>query len=223
MSSITEDAERMNSLSIEYQAEQASCFNPWARKRLKTSDAAVVENSADADLAKDMNALSFQEREQVFDDIHGVAKLPEETPDFVKDRIRAFDESMDAIPEHKRKAFQRALFLWPNLRTDIKFKLMFLRADQFDAPKAAQRMVQYYGQKRMLFGEELLVKRITMDDLSEEDIEVFKSGFMVELPLKDQSGRSVFFYDIVKVDWTRVSVDNIVSEDGGDSITLPIC
>jgi hypothetical protein len=92
--------------------------------------------------------LSFEEREHVFEDIHGVAKITDETEDFVKERIQQFDRSMQAIPELKRNAFQRALFLWPDLKTDADFKLLFLRADRFDAPKAAQRMVQYYEQKR---------------------------------------------------------------------------
>ena len=48
---------------------------------------------------------------------------------------------------------------------------MFLRAERFDAPKAAIRLVNHFEGKLVLFGEDKLVKRITLDDLEEEDIE----------------------------------------------------
>jgi hypothetical protein len=138
--------------------------------------------------------------------------VQEETSDFMEKCIREFDAAIVALPERQRKSFNRALFLWPKLETDTKFKLMFLRADNYDSEKAASRMAKYYDQKRVLFGEEKLVKKITMDDLNPEGQEVFTSGFMVTLPLKDQTGRPLFLVDSSKADFTRMSADTVVSD-----------
>jgi hypothetical protein len=62
----------------------------------------------------------------------------------------------------------RKLFLKPSIQKDLKFKLMFLRADQYNARQAAEWMAKYYSHKLYLFGEDTLVKKITLDDLESE-------------------------------------------------------
>jgi hypothetical protein len=194
---------------FEPEPDSSACCNPWGRKKFKTS----ARN--DADIAKEMNELSFEEREKVFDDVHGVAQVQVETPELVEQCIRNFDKYISEIPTKKRKAFNRASFFWPKLETDTKFKLMFLRADFYDAQKAAQRMVNYYEEKRALFGEEKLVKTITINDLEERDLDVFRLGAYLELPLTDQTGRPVFLFDRANFDFDRMSLDNQVSETSG--------
>jgi hypothetical protein len=145
----------------------------------------------DVALAKELFELSVQEREKVFDDIHGVGN-PEETPEFVAGRLAQLDVALALISRAKRKAFDRAIFFKPSMSQDRKFKLMFLRADCFDATKAAERMAKYFKVKLSLFGEAKLAKRITLDDLSDED--------RADLRLKtfhknDPVGRPVWFFD----------------------------
>jgi hypothetical protein len=82
----------------------------------------------------------------------------------------------------------RAFFLRPSLENDNKFKLMFLRADLYDTPKAANRMAKYFDLKCELFGEDKLVKPITVKDLSEEDLYFVRCGFQVCISTKDPSG-----------------------------------
>jgi hypothetical protein len=139
-----------------------------------------------------------------------VAQVQEEAPEFVGKCIRTLDASIAEIPAKQRKTLSRALFLKPTLETDTKFKLMFLHADYYDNQKAAQRMINYFDKKWMLFGEAKLVKRITMDDLSDEGMQVFKAGCTLVLPIKDQAGRPVFFFDYSKVDLKRMSANNLV-------------
>jgi hypothetical protein len=141
-----------------HEEEPTVCCNPWGWE-------ACVGN--DADLANHMNQLSVEEREKDFSlhDVHCVAKVKEETPEFVEEHIRALDTCIAAIPPKQRNAFNRASFLWPKLKTDTKFKLMFLRADHYDAQKTVRRMAKRYGQNRSLFGEDKNVKRVTMDAL----------------------------------------------------------
>ena len=50
------------------------------------------------------------------------------------------------------------------------FPLRFLRAERFDAQKAAVRLVRNFQMKLDLFGKELLVKEITQQDLNPQDL-----------------------------------------------------
>ena len=150
----------------------------------------------DLDLVKEMNELSVQEREKVYDEIHGVAKAQEESPEFVTQSIQEMDTALKNLPRTRRKALDRASFLYPGLATDIKFKLMFLRAEYFDPGRSARRMAKHFEDKLMLFGEEKLVKKITWEDLDEEGQTACRSGCCLELPQKDPTGRPIWFFDL---------------------------
>jgi hypothetical protein len=163
-------------------------------------------SSLSADLAKEMNELSVNEREKVCDDIHGVAEIPVEAPEFVAECVARFDQALTELPQKmRRKALERAFFLKPDLDKDTKFKLLFLRADYYDPFKAARRFAKYFEDKLALFGEAKLMKKITLDDLTEEDMEVFDAGFFVILPNKDAAGRPIWFGDVSKYDFSRAT------------------
>jgi hypothetical protein len=145
-----------------------------------------VELIDDAQLAKEMNDLSVKERELVYDDVHGVAKLPEETPEFVAGCLEQLDAQLAKIPQTKRKWLDRAFFLKRGLENDTGFKIMFLRAVRYDAENAATRMAAYFKSKVELFGEEKIVKKITLDDLGED---VVAEGFWRHVSSMDMAGR----------------------------------
>jgi hypothetical protein len=180
---------------------QADDGGKWGTKQPQHQER--HEDWSDADLAKEMNELSVQEREQVLDDIHGVAKAVEETTEFVATCLKKLDKAISRLPKTKRKALDRATFLKPSLQKDVKFKLMFLRADYYDARNAANRMARYFSNKLKLFGEEKLAGNITFDDLTKQDMEFFIEGSMVELPNRDQTGRPIWFVDTSKCDWNN--------------------
>jgi hypothetical protein len=52
-------------------------------------------------------------------------------------------------------------------------------------------MVTYFNNKRMLFGEEKLVKKLTLDDLTPDDLEELETGAFQQLPEKDRCGRPI--------------------------------
>ena len=52
-------------------------------------------------------------------------------------------------------------------------------------------MAKFFDFMLELFGEEKLVKKITLDDLSEEDLD--SGGFLHNIG-RDRAGRSVWFY-----------------------------
>ena len=55
-------------------------------------------------------------------------------------------------------------------------------------------MARYFEQKLKLFGEDKLVRRITLDDMTDEDMEVAKCGCLQVLPKRDRDGRVYFFH-----------------------------
>ena len=100
----------------------------------------------DAFLAKEMTQLSVQERDQILHDVHGVADVIEETPEFVEDSLTQLDIGIANIP-HKPE-YDRAMYLDADYVLDRKFRIMFLRSERFDASKAAARMVKYFREKK---------------------------------------------------------------------------
>jgi len=92
-----------------------------------------------------------------------------------------------------KSAYERAMFLSPKYVQDPAFLRMFLRADLYDSAKAAKRLVNYFENKLLLFGEEKLVKKITLQDLDQDDVDEIGTGSFVFLPQKDRSGRAVCF------------------------------
>jgi len=140
-----------------------SCFcHPWR----KTVVSIEARDHTDADLAADMNALSFEQRQAMEDDIHGVSDIIEETPEFVKEKIIEMREELNKLSSRKRHAWDRASFLRPSLSEDERLYLMCLRARRFRPDDAASLLAAYYGAKLDLFGENLLPHRITWNDVS---------------------------------------------------------
>jgi hypothetical protein len=156
----------------------------------------------DVDLAKEMNDLTVDERERLFDEIHGVLKEREETPGFAETCCDQFDNALSKLSSAKRKYLGRAFFLNPSIQKDAKFKMMFLRADNYNARRAAQRMAGFFTFKRELFGDDKLHKTITLDDLYEQQDTEFTPPFMF-LPYKDQVGRPIWFCDSSKIPFKK--------------------
>jgi hypothetical protein len=108
------------------------------------------------DLDKERAGLSESERRQIFEDLAGIAPLPWEPPDLVQQRLRDFYHALDAIPPEQKKSYLRAV---EARSTEFVFEqetppLAFLRAELFDAVKAAQRFVDYWSMRHAIFGDD---------------------------------------------------------------------
>lgn len=77
---------------------------------------------------------------------------------------------------------------------------MFLRARMFDPVQAAVLMYKYYENKLQLFGENLLVKTITLDDLTEKEIDLIRTGSVQTLCGREQAGRGIIFMTMALYD-----------------------
>jgi hypothetical protein len=160
-------------------------------------------------LAKEMNQLSMEEREMVLEDIHGIARVIDEPQKFIEACLALVEKELTKIPS--KAAYNLASTISKEYTSSNKLRLMFLRADSFDAYKAASRMVRFFDEKYALFGAEKLTKDIVLADLDPDDIAALETGFYQVLPEKDSAGRKVFcaFPQLRVVRTTQ----NVVSDD----------
>jgi hypothetical protein len=151
-------------------------------------------------LAKEMNAMTVKERELVYEEVHGVSDIMEETPELIATSLQKMRKELEKAPKYNKKALDRALFLKPAIQSDEKFHLMFLRAERFEPFKAALKMCRYFEHKLNLFGDEKLVQRIALEDLGEKEKSLIYSGAAQFLLSNDSSGRAIFFLKISQYD-----------------------
>ena len=111
-----------------------------------------MENLPENTLAQDMAQLSVQERNDVFEEIHGVDGVVEESPEFVEDKLARMKEEIQKIVH--REAYNKAVLLAPTRVHSQQFCLMFLRSTKFDAKAAAAKIVAHFDFKSKLFGAE---------------------------------------------------------------------
>lgn len=156
----------------------------------------ATRDEVDVHIAQALNRLSMKERDQVFHDLHGVNDVIPETPDFVATKVQELQSNLMFLKDRhpKAKAFHMALEQQSSFVFDTIFQLMFLRAESFHVAKAADRMIRFFDLKLFLFGPDALCHDITMDNLSKEDANSLKAGFLQLLPFRDRAGRAVIIF-----------------------------
>lgn len=145
----------------------------------------------DSELAQQMNQLNVRERERKFEEMHGVSSFTDETNEKVLEALFQIEQEIAAIPI--KHAYDLAYSMDRRYVESRKFRLMFLRAELFDARKAAERLVLFLEKKLKFFGRATLVRSIQMGDLEDEDIQTLKAGPFQILPSRDRSGRPILF------------------------------
>jgi len=76
----------------------------------------------------------------------------------------------------------------------VDFRLRFLRADLFDAKRAATRLVNFLDFARELFGDFVLRRPVKITDLSKEEMDLLRCGNAQLCPFPDRTGRRVIAY-----------------------------
>mmetsp|Transcript_11911 Transcript_11911/g.22785 ORF Transcript_11911/g.22785 Transcript_11911/m.22785 type:complete len:582 (-) Transcript_11911:161-1906(-) len=112
---------------------------------------------------------------------------------------RAVEELMHAvglIPAAKKAAFLRAMREVPSLVESESNPIWFLKLDNYNYWKAAERLVQHWSEREALFGERvhLPLTQTGNGALTSEDVMSLHTGTYSILP-KSPSGQSVFFMD----------------------------
>jgi hypothetical protein len=164
-------------------------------------------------LAKEMNQLSVEERERILEDIHGIARAVFDEPlDQVKNSLALLELELSKITLRNKAAFDIAQLQSKEYVSSEKLRMMFLRAESFDAYKAASHMVRFFDEKYKLFGAEKLTKDIVLADLDPDDIIALEKGFYQVLPEKDCAGRKVIcFFPKLKV--VRTTQNSMVCDE----------
>jgi hypothetical protein len=173
---------------------------------------------ADKLLAQELNAMSIQERESVYETIHGVDQVAEETAEVLEQSLKDFAEELSKIPE--KKAYDLANHLHQDYVTSQSFRLMFLRADRFDARAAARRMVRFMEHRMQWFGPETLGRPLLLSDLSKQDMDALRSGMFQILPARDTSVRLVYL-DFQRIIPHRGSWQNYVRKHANAVLPFP--
>jgi hypothetical protein len=143
-------------------------------------------------LASDLGRLSILEQQRAFEEFHGIAQVTEEDSAFVGHCLSQLETAINKL--RKKPAYEKAAFLSPKYVKDGAFRLMFLRAEEFDVQRAARRINNHFEFKQELFGQDKLVKDITANDLNEDDGETLLCGCAQILPQKDAVGRPIVFF-----------------------------
>jgi hypothetical protein len=151
----------------------------------------IPDANIDKALADELNGLSVKEREQCLHDIHGVADVIQESPELLSTSLL----KLQAALERKRTKTYSLAELEPESYVHTRpFRLMFLRADDFDVEEAADRMLQHLENKLELFGPSRLCQKITQAELTPEDFECLQNGHQQLLPVRDRAGRAILMF-----------------------------
>jgi hypothetical protein len=154
----------------------------------------------DADLAQQLNQMTFEERERIHEEIHGVqSRAVEESPKFVLQKLDELDRALEYLPDKEKLAYSEAIrFRSIYVTDDEKLRLPMLRAEVFDVKKAAIRLCRFMDFVKDLYGHEALMRPVTINDFNSEDVNLMKQGIFQMIPGRDRTGRRVMghFVDI---------------------------
>eukprot|EP00536_Pseudo-nitzschia_multiseries_P008764 jgi/Psemu1/199014/e_gw1.229.4.1 len=141
-------------------------------------------------LTREIDKLSFKARNEIYEEIHGVASLaPEETPELVEQSLFAMSAEIDRI-KHKYVAYVEATRgAYNQYVHDMQIRLRFLRCELFVVKKAAVRMMKYLDLTHELFGPVALTRPIQLCDLGKLEMEMLRMGDAQPMPFRDRSGR----------------------------------
>jgi hypothetical protein len=145
--------------------------------------------AAESQLARDLNKISLNEREKVYEDLHGVSGLVDESPELVASCLAELEPEIAKI--RRRDAYIAAASKDSGYTSSRALRLQFLRAEHFDSKKAATRLVGFFERKLELFGLDPLARDLLISDLNEEDKECLQSGLMTSVPVRDKAGRGI--------------------------------
>jgi hypothetical protein len=151
----------------------------------------IVPREVDELLTREMSQLTFRDRTEIQEDIHGVRGIPTpETPAVVAESLARMSCALAGIAA--KPAYDRAQTLPGSYVNDVDFRLRFLRCEEFDAPRAAARMVGFLDLLLEYFGLDALTRPVKLSDLSKKELDILREGQTMQcLPFRDRSGRRI--------------------------------
>jgi len=102
--------------------------------------------------------MSMDEHEKIIFDVHGFATAVERDKDAIAALMKRLEEEIEAIPS--KDAYILAKILDLDFVMNHDFRMMFLRACDYDPSMTAMMIVKHFEKKRKLFGEQTLGREI---------------------------------------------------------------
>ena len=138
-----------------------------------------------------LQQLSLEEREKGLFDLHGVSEVVPEPSELITKKLEELEVALAKINDETSLQLEKQ----QSEEYTQKIRIKFLRADSFNATKAANRMLRFFEVKRGLFGEDKLTMEIGLYDCTEKAREWLEKGSIQVLPQRDRAGRAVLIKD----------------------------
>ncbi len=159
------------------------------------------------DLTRNVNKLTMTERQKIQNEVYGIAaKNCTEDPwelnmwlndmdDVIKREISGNDKRFSALRLTMHTQGENNNGLGSSM-SGVEYvrsqKLKFLRASDWAIEDAVVRMAQFFELKLEYFGSSSLIRDLTMKDLTQEDINLWKQyGFLQLSQDQDTNGRAI--------------------------------
>jgi hypothetical protein len=166
-----------------------------------TNGTMIHPDTVDSFLGKKLNLLSFQQRNDIQEEIHGVRSgARRETPEMIKEGLQHIVDELFMLPDFEKRAYLRVQELVRQQQRESgyinkpDFYLRFLRTERWNGKKAAKRLVMFLDLLLELYGECALQRPIKMADFSDAELKDIKSGQIQLLPFRDRSDRRVIAF-----------------------------
>ena len=162
-------------------------------------------------ISDEQKKLSYQERNSINEEIHGVAcNAQDESPEMVQYALSKLTSELEDLvltdwrnnatgPSSLSAGF---LLSRRDFRTDTyvnrpSFRLRFLRSENFDAQKAAIRLMKFLNLVLEVFGAYALSRPIKLSDFKRSELKALQTGWLQVLPFRDRSGRRLFIWTTI--------------------------
>eukprot|EP00980_Cylindrotheca_fusiformis_P014697 scaffold4002_cov85-Cylindrotheca_fusiformis.AAC.3 len=133
-------------------------------------------------------------REKALNDLHGIRNGGNENVENPATMNRLLEElDRDLNCKKKGTIYEQAERNNPAYISSREFRIMCLRASDYDPEASVKRILTFLEIQKALFSEEKLGKKILLDDLDEDAIESLKSGAMQISASTDKAGRKILF------------------------------
>lgn len=113
---------------------------------------------AETVLDQAIHELSIEEQEKIIFDIHGIATVREEDDGVIRSSMTGLEKEIEKIAS--KEAYDFAMVLNRAYVMGHDFRMMFLRACNFNTTQAAMMIVNHFETKRELFGDDALGRDI---------------------------------------------------------------
>jgi len=121
------------------------------------STADEIERAENA-VVQALGELSIEEHEKIIFDVHGFATPSEPDEEAISSLMKRLDEELDKI--RSKEAYELAKAQDVDFVTKHDFRMMFVRACDYDPALTATMIVNHFEKKRELFGEKVLGREI---------------------------------------------------------------